>query len=101
METFRIEVGRAHRVTPVHIVGAIANEAGLDSSYIGKIEIFDQFSTVDMLAGMPRNVFQLLQGVSVMGRRLNLSRLEPASDRATRPEGKRQAFKSKRAVSRT
>ena len=53
METFRIEVGHAHKVKPTNIVGAIANETGLESRCIGRIEIFDEHSTVDMLAGMP------------------------------------------------
>jgi ATP-dependent RNA helicase DeaD len=79
METFRIEVGRDHQVKPSNIVGAIANEAGLDSSCIGRIRIFDDFSTVDMLAGMPRELFESLKQVKVVGRRLNLSRFEEAS----------------------
>src|SRR5690606_36919970 len=41
METFRLEVGRVHGVKPANIVGAIANEAGLDSEDIGNIQIND------------------------------------------------------------
>ena len=75
METFRIEVGHAHQVKPANIVGAIANETGLESRFIGRIEIFDEYSTVDMLAGMPPKVFQTLKQVKIAGRRLNISRL--------------------------
>ena len=75
METFRIEVGRAHNVKPTNIVGAIANEAGLESRCIGRIEIFDEHSTVDMKAGMPPDVFETLKQVKIGGRRLNISRL--------------------------
>src|SRR6185369_2086009 len=42
METYRIEVGRNHGVKPGNIVGAIANEAGVNSSVIGRIELFDE-----------------------------------------------------------
>ncbi len=85
METFRIEVGRDHQVKPANIVGAIANESGLDSSFIGRIQIFDSYSTVDMLAGMPRDLFETLRGVKIAGRRLNLSRFADAPSDADWP----------------
>ena len=75
METFRIEVGRAHQVQPGNIVGAIANEIGIDSSYIGRIEILEDFSTVDLPLGMPPELFQVLKKVWVAGRPLNITRL--------------------------
>lgn len=75
METFRIEVGAAHQVKPGNIVGAIANEAGLDSSAIGRIEIFDDYSTVDLPIGMPNDLFHSLKKVWVVGRQLNISRV--------------------------
>jgi ATP-dependent RNA helicase DeaD len=53
METFRIDVGHAHGVKPANIVGAIANEAGLEARYIGRIDIHDDYSTVDLPEGMP------------------------------------------------
>ena len=79
METFRIEVGHAHKVKPTNIVGAIANEAGLESRMIGRIEIFDEHSTVDMMAGMPAKVFETLKQVKIGGRRLDISRLADGS----------------------
>jgi ATP-dependent RNA helicase DeaD len=45
MESFRIEVGHDHGVKPANIVGAIANEAGLEAKYIGRIEIFDRLQS--------------------------------------------------------
>src|SRR3546814_7793868 len=54
METFRIEVGHVHGVQPGNIVGAIANEADLESRYIGRIDIRDDYSLVDLPEGMPR-----------------------------------------------
>jgi ATP-dependent RNA helicase DeaD len=76
METFRLEVGHIHAVKPGNIVGAIANEAGLDSSRIGRIEIHDDHSTVDLPAGMPDDIFQLLRRVRVGGQQLRISRLQ-------------------------
>lgn len=74
METFRVELGYQHGVQPGNLVGAIANESGLDSSNIGRIVINDDHSTVDLLVGMPPAVFENLKGVKVLGRPLQISR---------------------------
>jgi ATP-dependent RNA helicase DeaD len=76
MERFRIEVGHKHDVKPGNIVGAIANEGDLDSEYIGRIEIFDDYSTVDLPEGMPKELFKHLSGVWVAGQRLGITRME-------------------------
>ncbi len=72
-ERFRIEVGHDHGVKPGNIVGAIANEAGLDGQHIGHIEIGDTFSLVDLPAGMPREIFNDLVKTRVCGRPLQIS----------------------------
>ena len=69
---YRIEVGRRHEVSQGDIVGAIANEAGIDSQYIGQIRLYDDYSTVDLPAGMPREVFRQLRQVRVRQQRLNI-----------------------------
>jgi len=76
MERFRIEVGVQHDVKPGNIVGAIANEAGLDGQHIGHIEIHTDYSLVDLPMGMPKEVFQDLRKTRVCGQPLNISRLE-------------------------
>jgi ATP-dependent RNA helicase DeaD len=79
MERFRIAVGRTHGVKPGNIVGAIANEAGLDSRYIGHIDIQDDFSLVDLPAGMPKDILGDLRRTRVAGQMLNI---EPAGESA-------------------
>jgi ATP-dependent RNA helicase DeaD len=76
MVRYRLEVGHAHGVKPGNIVGAIANEAGLDSQHIGRINIFDDYSSVDLPDGMPKAIFNDLKKARVAGRPLNLSRLD-------------------------
>ncbi|MCG6860886.1 MAG: DEAD/DEAH box helicase [Chromatiaceae bacterium] len=76
MERFRIEVGHQHDVKPGNIVGAIANEAGLDSRHIGHIDIHTEYSLVDLPVGMPNDVFQDLRKARVCGKRLEITRLE-------------------------
>ena len=75
---YRLEVGHQHGATPQNIVGAIANEAGIESRYIGRIEIHDEYSTVDLPAGMPEEIFQHLKKVRVRQYPLNISRLGPS-----------------------
>ena len=56
MIRYRIEVGRNDGVAPRNIVGAVANEAGIESEFIGPIKIYPHFSTVDLPEGMPKDV---------------------------------------------
>jgi ATP-dependent RNA helicase DeaD len=79
MERYRLSVGRTHGVKPGNIVGAIANEAGLDSRYIGYIDIQNDFSLVDLPAGMPKEILQDLKRARVAGQLLNI---EPAGEAA-------------------
>ena len=75
MTRYRIEVGRVHNVKPGNIVGAIANEAGIDSKYIGRIDIFDDYSTVDLPDATSREVIQVLKRVWIAGQQLKISKL--------------------------
>jgi ATP-dependent RNA helicase DeaD len=75
MERFRIEVGYDHGVKPGNIVGAIANEAGLDGNHVGQIEISEQFTLLDLPKGMPKEIFKDLKKVWVCGQQLKISRL--------------------------
>lgn len=73
MIRYRIEVGRKHEAGPGDIVGAIANEAGLDSKNIGQIKLYDDYSTIDLPEGMPKEVFKELRGIFVRGQKINIS----------------------------
>ena len=73
MKRYRIEVGYTHEVKPGNIVGAIANESGLDAAHIGHIDIHNEFSLIDLPKGMPNDVLKELKGVIVCGQRLRMS----------------------------
>jgi len=79
MKTYRIEVGYQHGVQPGNIVGAIANEADLESRFIGRIDIRDDYTLVDLPEGMPPELLQHMQGVRVASRPLHM-RLATAED---------------------
>jgi ATP-dependent RNA helicase DeaD len=85
METYRIEVGHMHGVKPGNIVGAIANEAELDSKYIGRIDIHDDHSILDLPEGMPKPLLMHLKKVRVAGQPLRLQRVDERD--ASRPAG--------------
>jgi len=106
MEAFRIEVGHAHQVKPGNIVGAIIAETGLEGSMIGRIEIFDDHSIVDLPEGMPREIFRALQKTRVLGQALKIARLDgplpgayEAASRDDQPRPKKP--KRKKAASGT
>ncbi len=84
---YRIEVGRQHGATPREIVGAIANEAGVEGKHIGYIGIHDTHSTVDLPEGMPKEIEKHLQKVIVCGQRLRIS---PTGEKAASPRGQKQ-----------
>jgi ATP-dependent RNA helicase DeaD len=75
-ETFRIEVGLVHGVKPGNIVGAIANEAGLEGKFIGRVDIREDHSFVDLPEGMPKQIFRDLQKTRVAGQELRISRAD-------------------------
>ncbi|OAI17772.1 RNA helicase [Methylomonas lenta] len=77
METFRIEVGHSDGVKPGNIVGAIANETGIDGDHIARIKIEEHYSTVELPAGMPKDLFQALKRVRVVGKSLDISKFDP------------------------
>ncbi|AHX12432.1 RNA helicase [Dyella jiangningensis] len=70
--TYRIEVGHEHGVKPGNIIGAIANEAGLESGFIGRLSIRGEYSLIDLPEGMPSEVFEHLKKVWVSQQQLRI-----------------------------
>ncbi|EXJ13016.1 DEAD/DEAH box helicase [Nitrincola nitratireducens] len=72
MQRYWIGVGYQHGVKPGNIVGAIANEAGVESQHIGRIDISEMFSTVDLPAGITADTIQTLKRARICGQALNI-----------------------------
>ena len=85
LETYRIALGHNQQVRPADIVGAIANEAGIESRYIGRIQLFDDHSTVDLPAGMPKEVFQHLKRVQIRNQPMDIEKVAGGSAQEDRP----------------
>ena len=93
-ETYRVEVGKTHGVQPGNIVGAIANEAGIDSKHIGRIDIRDDHSLIDLPEGMPSEIFQHLKKVWVSNQQLRITRRALTSPISKKPPLKRPRSRS-------
>ena len=73
MQRYRVAVGHRDRVKPGNLVGAIAGETGLQGRSIGRIQIFDNHSFVDLPKGMPEDIFNSLRTLRVMNRELQIT----------------------------
>jgi len=98
MQRYRLEVGEEHGVKAGNIVGAIANELGLESEFISQVKIMENYSTVDLPEGMPKAIFDDLQKIRVCGKALEATPLSDASAGDFQP---RKKFGSGRDDSRS
>jgi ATP-dependent RNA helicase DeaD len=76
---YRIEVGRNDGVMPKNIVGAIANEINLNSRRIGQIQLYDDYSTVDLPDDLPASSLQHLQKVWVCQKQLRIAPVDAST----------------------
>ena len=67
LATYRIAVGKRHKVGPGSIVGAIANEGKLHRSDFGHITIKSDFSLVELPATLPRATLKALEHTRISG----------------------------------
>ena len=74
LETYRLDVGRSHGVQVKNIVGAIANEANINSRFIGDIKLRDDHSTIELPKGMPADTLKHLEKVTVCNRPINIQK---------------------------
>lgn len=87
-QKYRLDVGRKDGAEPGNIVGAIANEAGIEGRFINNISIRDNYTLVDLPSGMPKEIFEQLRKTRVKGRPLNMRiwhEDDKESPRADRP----------------
>ena len=72
MATYRIDVGRRHKVEPRQIVGALANEGGLGRDDFGAIQIRPDFSLVELPADLSRETLERLQRTRISGQLIGI-----------------------------
>jgi ATP-dependent RNA helicase DeaD len=95
---YYLGVGRIDHVSPRDIVGAIAGEANINSSNIGRIKLFDKFSTVELPDTLPQDVLDILSEMTIRGNdaRFRVMTDEPPEGPApgTRPHASREERRS-------
>jgi ATP-dependent RNA helicase DeaD len=72
LATYRIAVGKRHKVMPGAIVGAIANEGGLNRSDFGHISIKPEYSLVELPANLSQDTLKKLERTRIQGMLINL-----------------------------
>jgi len=92
MRRYRVSVGRKDNIKPGNVLGAIANEAEISSEFIGAIQIFQDFTTVDLPDEMPKETLQILKNTRVFDKKLNIEELND-NNNITSPREKSHNFK--------
>ncbi len=99
-QTYWVAVGHDQGVKPGNLVGAIANEGGLDAGQIGRVVIKDRFSLIDLPKDLDDAVLKHLRDVKVAGTALMIRPdrgMPPAGDRGDR----KRSFDSPRPARRS
>ena len=84
MTRYRVSVGHKDGVKPGQLVGALANEGGIEGGRIGRIDIRNAFSVVELPSGLPSSILAKMARARVGGRPLEISEDEGAPERAPR-----------------
>ncbi len=95
LATYRIAVGKRHKVEPRQIVGAIANEGGLRRQDFGAISIRPDFSLVELPAELSAETWDALRSTRISGKLIGLKKDDgpPARSSSSRPPGKKPRHK--------
>ena len=84
MTRYRVSVGHKDGVKPGQLVGALANEGGIDGGKIGRIDIRNAFSVVELPNTLPAAVLSRIAQARVAGRPLEIAEDHGAPERAPR-----------------
>jgi len=98
LEKYRVAVGGDDGVEVGNLVGAIANEAGIDGKAIGSVRIFKAYSTVELPEGMPAKILKLLQKTNVKGKPLQMELFKPGTWSAPATDAGSALSKSKKSA---
>ncbi len=95
MVRYRVEVGTDHGAKVGNVVGAIANEAGIENRYIGRVKVFDDHTLIDLPEGMPKAIYKDLRKVWVCSRQLQISRVDKDEPVVSNSSEKKKPHKRK------
>ncbi|HSP59372.1 MAG TPA: DEAD/DEAH box helicase [Halomonas sp.] len=84
MTRYRVAVGHKDGVKPGQLVGALANEGGIEGARIGRIDIRNAFSVVELPSSLPASILSKMGRARVAGRPLEISEDGGVAERAPR-----------------
>lgn len=93
MDTYVLQVGEVHKVTPKNILGAVCNEGELDSQFVGSINIEKENTFIELPAGMPEETFNALYNAKIMGKKLHIQKAKTHKRKPPRSPRKRKPKK--------
>lgn len=85
LQAYKIQVGKRHRVEPRQIVGALANEGGLDRRDFGKITIRPDYSIVELPAQLSADQWERLKNTRISGKLIELAKDYGPPNRSRKP----------------
>ncbi|MCF7971138.1 MAG: DbpA RNA binding domain-containing protein [Methylococcaceae bacterium] len=78
MVRYRIEVGRVHQVSINLIKDLIVEEAGVERTKIGYVDVLENYSVLSLPPGMPVEILQTFKELEINGQTLDIKRLSGA-----------------------
>lgn len=81
---YRLAVGSQHQVSREEIQAVLVDVSGVDRKRIGRIDIRDSYTLVELPDGMPADIFQLLADAEIGSHKLNIKRIKPNKFRQIR-----------------
>jgi ATP-dependent RNA helicase DeaD len=84
-----VNVGSMDNVRPGDLVGAITNEAGISKAELGKVDVRERHSTVEVATPVANTVVAKLTGVSIRGRRV-IARVDEEREVREQPQRPRR-----------
>ena len=73
---YRLDVGRKHQASLDEIENVLVEVSGVDRKRIGRLDIRNYYTLVDLPDGMPADIFQLLSETEIQRQKLNIKRIK-------------------------
>ncbi len=73
---YRLEIGRKHQILLDEVKDTLVEIAGVDRNQIGRIDVRNHYTLVELPYGMPADIFQLLSETELHNQKLNIKRVK-------------------------
>lgn len=101
---YRLEVGQEHQLTVEGLKQLLVEESGVENRLIGRVDIFEKHTLIQIPNGIPQELLQHLQTVTFNQQKLAIKRLKNRANRRSRKirnKGKRSGYLDNKSVERS